>query len=48
MFSTESMIQNRKIKNIEDGIKQVKKIYLQRGFKIMRKHADSKFEPLHA
>ena len=35
-------------KNIEDGIKQVIKIYLQRGFKITGIHADSEFEHLGA
>ena len=47
MFATGSMIKNRKTKNIEYGIKQVHKLYLQRGFKITRIHADIKFEPLH-
>ena len=37
---------NRKIKNIEDLSKQVHNLYLQIGFKITLKHADSKFEPL--
>ena len=46
MFSTGSMIKNQKIKNIEDGIKQVHKLYLQRGFKITHIHSDSKFEVL--
>ena len=46
LFSTGSMIKNRKMKNIEDGNKQVNKLYLQRGFKITRIHADSIFEPL--
>ena len=35
MFATGSMIKNRKINNIEDGIKQVHNLHLQRGFKIM-------------
>ena len=46
MFATGSMIKNIKIKNIEDGIKQVKNIYLQRGFKITRIRSDSEFEHL--
>ena len=46
MFSTGSMIRNWKIKNIEDGIKQVNKLYLQCGFKTTHKHDDSEFEPL--
>ena len=48
MFATVSMVKNRKIKNIEDGIKQVHKLYLQRGFKVMRIHADNEFEPLQS
>ena len=48
MFSTGIMIKNLKIKNIEDVIKQVHKLYIQRGFKTTRIHADSKFEPLWA
>ena len=39
------MIKNRKVNKVEDGTKQVKQIYLQRGLKITRKHADSEFEP---
>ena len=41
IFATGSMNKNRKVKNIEDGIKQVKKLYLKRGFNITRIHADS-------
>ena len=48
LFSTGSMIKNRKVNNIEDGIKQINKLYLQRGFKINPIHADSEFEPLRA
>ena len=48
MFVTGSMIKNRKVKKIEDGMKQVNKIYLQRGFKTTCIHADSKFETLHS
>ena len=40
MFVTGSMIKNRKIKNNEDGTKQFHKVYLQRGLKTMRIHAD--------
>ena len=40
------MIKNRRVKKIEDGIKQVIKIYLQRGFKITDIHADREFELL--
>ena len=42
------MIKNRKVKNIEDGIKHVNKLYLQRGFKITIIHYDSGSEPLRA
>ena len=40
------MIKNRTVKNIEDGIKQVNKMYLHRGFKITHIHADCEFEQL--
>ena len=33
------------MKKIEEGIKQVKKMYLQHGVKITRIHADIEFEP---
>ena len=46
MFDTEIMIKNRKIENITDGIIQVHKLYLQRGFKITHMHTDCEFEPL--
>ena len=46
MLSTGSMIKIIKINNIEDGIKQVHKLYLQRGFKITRTHADINFGTL--
>ena len=46
LFDTGSMIKNRKTKNIEEGIKQVKKLYLKCGFKITRIHDDSEFETL--
>ena len=48
IFATGSMIKNRKVNNIEDGIKQINKIYLQRGFKITRIANDSEYEPLHS
>ena len=40
------MIGKRKVKNNEDGIKQVNKLYLEHGFNITGIHADSEFEPL--
>ena len=43
LFATVSMIKNIKVKNIEDGIKQVNKLYLRHGFKITRINADRKF-----
>ena len=46
MFSKGSMIKNWKIENISDGIMQVHKLYLQRGFKITHMHADCEFEQL--
>ena len=46
MFATGSIIKDRKIENIADGITQVQKLYLQRGFKITHMHADKKFKPL--
>ena len=46
MFTTGSMIKNRKIDNIVDGIMQVHKLYLQRGFNITNIQDDSKFKPL--
>ena len=46
MFATGSMIKNRKIEHIADGITQVHKLYLQRGFKITHMHTDCEFEPL--
>ena len=48
MFAPGSMIKNRKAKNIEDGIKQVNKIYLKCSFIITRIHADRKFDMLSA
>ena len=46
MFDTRIIIKNLKIKNIEYGIKEVHKIYLQRDFKSTHIHAGSDFEPL--
>ena len=46
MFATGIMIKNRKIKNIADGITQVHKLYLQRGFNITHIHSDCEFETL--
>ena len=46
IFATVSMIKNRKVDNIEYGIKQFNKLYLQLGFNIYRIHADSEFELL--
>ena len=48
MFATGIMIKYWKIKNIEDGIKYVHKLYLQRGFKITRIYVDRDFEPIRA
>ena len=46
LFSTLSMIKNRKLKNLEDGINQVNKLYLQSGLNITYIHYGSEFEPL--
>ena len=46
MFATGSMIKNRKVENIADGITQEHKLYLQRGFNITHMHTDCEFEPL--
>ena len=48
LFATVIMIKNKKIKDIEGGIKQFNKLYLQRGFKITRIHSYSEFETLRA
>ena len=45
ILTTGSLIKNRKIENIADGIIQVYKLYLQSGFKITNMHADCEFEP---
>ena len=46
MFATGTMIKNRKVDHITDGITQVHKLYLQRGFKITHMYTDFEFEPL--
>ena len=46
MFATGIMIKNQKVENIADGITQVHKLYLQRGFKITYMHTDCEFKPL--
>ena len=48
LFAMGKMIEPRKLKNIEDGIKQVNRLYLQHAFKITRIHADSEFKSLIA
>ena len=46
MFATGSMIKNRKVEHIADGITQVHKLYLQFGFRITHMHTDCEFEPI--
>ena len=46
IYATGSIIKNRKVKNMENEIKQLTKLYLQRGFKITRIHDNSEFESL--
>ena len=46
IFATRSIIKNRKIENISDGITQVHKLYLQRGFIFTHMHTDCDFEQL--
>ena len=46
MFATGSMIKNRKIEHIADGITQVHKLYLQLGFKITHMYTNCEFKPL--
>ena len=46
MFATGSMIKNRKVEHIADGITQVHKFYLQRGFNITHMHTYFDLEPL--
>ena len=43
MFATGSMIKNLKVEHIADGITQVHKLYLQRGFNITHMHTDCEF-----
>ena len=43
MYAMESMIKNWKRNNAEDEIKQVDKLYLQRGFNITHIHTASEF-----
>ena len=40
MFATGSMIKKRKVEHIADGITQVHKLYLQRGFNITHMNTD--------
>ena len=47
LFAMRIMIKDRKVKNIEDLINQVDKLYLQRVFNTNSIHNDSEFEPLH-
>ena len=46
LFYMEITIKDRKLKNIEDGIKQVITLYTKRGLMITHIHADSEFELL--
>ena len=46
MFATGSMIKNRKVEHIADGITQVHNLYLQNGFNITRMHTNCEFKPL--
>ena len=46
MFATGSMDKNRKLKNIDNVIKRVHKLYLQRGLKTTCIDAAIGFEPL--
>ena len=46
IFGAVSIIKNHNIDNNEARIKQVNTIYLRRRLKIIRFHADGKFEPL--
>ena len=46
MFATGSMIKNREIENIADGIMQVNTLYLQSGFNITHMHTDFDFGQL--
>ena len=46
MFATGSMIKNRNVEHIIDGITQVHKLYLQHGFNITHMHTGCEFKPL--
>ena len=46
MFATVSMIKSRNVGNIADGITQVHKLYLQRGFNITHMRTDCDFVPI--
>ena len=46
IFDTWSMIKNRKIKNIANGIMQVHKLFLKRVFNIVRMHDDREFKTI--
>ena len=46
IFATGSMIKKRKVEHIVDGITQVHKVYLKRGFKITHMHTDCELEPI--
>ena len=48
LFAKGRLNKNRRVNNMDYGIKQVKKLYLQRGFNINRIHSDNEFEPLQA
>ena len=48
MLATGNIIKNRILKNIEFGIMQVYRIYLQHGLKITHIYSHRKFEPLRA
>ena len=46
LFSIGITVKNLKTNNIEEGIKQVQNLYLQRGFKTTHIYSDSEYEPL--
>ena len=46
MFATGSIIKNRKVEHIADGIRQAQKLYLQSSFNITHMHTNCEFEPL--
>ena len=47
MFATGSMIKNRKIENISDGITQIHKLCLQKGFKFTHMKTDCELKPIN-